>query len=61
MPATTDNEALARRSYEVGQISLADWLVLRREALQIQRDTLTQRLELALLRLRLELMSGVLQ
>jgi cobalt-zinc-cadmium efflux system outer membrane protein len=61
LPATTDNEALARRSYEVGQISLADWLVLRREALQIQRESLNQRLELALLRLQLELMSGVLQ
>ena len=61
LPPTTDNEALARRSYEVGQISLADWLVLRREALQIQRETLDQQLELALLRFTIELMSGVLQ
>jgi len=61
LPATADNEVLARRSYEVGQISVADWLVLRREAVQIQREFLAQRLDLARLRLQLDVTSGVWQ
>lgn len=61
LPPTVDNETLARRSYEVGQISLVDWLVLRREAVLVQREYWSQRRELAVSRLRLHVTSGVLQ
>lgn len=42
-----DNEALARRSYEVGQIGLAELLLLRRESADSRREWLDSLFELA--------------
>ena len=42
-----ENETLARRSYEVGQIGLAAWLLLRRETREARQLHLDRRLEAA--------------
>jgi cobalt-zinc-cadmium efflux system outer membrane protein len=36
LPLVAENEDLARKSYEAGQLSLADWLVVRRENVETQ-------------------------
>jgi cobalt-zinc-cadmium efflux system outer membrane protein len=55
------NDALARRSYEVGELRLADWLLIRRELLDARVALLDARTETALARIRLESAAGVLQ
>ncbi len=40
-----ENEVLARRSYEVGQIGLAEWLLVRRETVEARQLHLERRLE----------------
>jgi cobalt-zinc-cadmium efflux system outer membrane protein len=54
----TDNEALARRSYEVGQIGLAELVVVRRETLDARRELLDSLLELAQARAELDSLAG---
>jgi cobalt-zinc-cadmium efflux system outer membrane protein len=53
-----DNEALARRSYEVGQIGLTEFLLLRREGLDARRQWLASLLELAQARAELDSLAG---
>jgi cobalt-zinc-cadmium efflux system outer membrane protein len=53
-----DNEALARRSYEVGQIGLTELLLLRREGLDARRQWLASLLELAQARAELDSLAG---
>jgi cobalt-zinc-cadmium efflux system outer membrane protein len=53
-----DSEALARRSYEVGQIGLAELLLVRREALEARRLWLDSLLELAQVRTELDALAG---
>lgn len=53
-----DNEALARRSYEVGQIGLAELLLLRRESVESRREWLDSLLELAEARAVLDSLAG---
>ena len=53
-----DNEALARRSYEVGQIGLGELLLLRRESAESRREWLNSLLELAQSRAELESLAG---
>src|SRR6185503_11975389 len=53
-----DNEALARRSYEVGQIGLAELLLLRRESSEARREWLDSLLELAQTRAELDSLMG---
>jgi outer membrane protein, heavy metal efflux system len=53
-----DNEALARRSYEVGQIGLAELLLVRRETADARHQWLDSLLELALARTDLESLGG---
>jgi len=53
-----DNEALARRSYEVGQIGLAELLLLRRESVDSRREWLDSLLELAQARAELDSLAG---
>jgi len=55
------NDTLARRSYEVGELSLADWLLIRRELLDARVALLDARTDAALARVRLESAAGVLQ
>jgi outer membrane protein, heavy metal efflux system len=54
----TENEALARRSYEVGQIGLAELLLLRRETVEARREWLDSLLELAQARAELDSLIG---
>jgi cobalt-zinc-cadmium efflux system outer membrane protein len=55
------NDALARRSFEVGEIRLVDWLLIRRELLETRLALLDAKLEAALARVRLYSAAGVLQ
>jgi cobalt-zinc-cadmium efflux system outer membrane protein len=61
LDALEENETLARRSYEVGQISLAELLLVRRQALDAQRAHLDRQLAAALAAVDLESSSGVLR
>ncbi len=60
LPLLDDNEALARRSYEAGRMSLAEFLLLRREALDTRIAYLDRLLEAALAGIELEARAGVL-
>jgi outer membrane protein, heavy metal efflux system len=53
-----DSETLARRSYEVGQIGLAELLLVRREAAEARRQWLDSLLELAEVRADLDALAG---
>jgi outer membrane protein, heavy metal efflux system len=53
-----DNEHLAGRSYEVGQIGLAELLLVRRETADARRQWLSSLLELAQARAEVESMGG---
>jgi cobalt-zinc-cadmium efflux system outer membrane protein len=53
-----DSEALTQRSYEVGQIGLAELLLLRRETIEARRQWLDSLLELAQARAELDSLSG---
>jgi cobalt-zinc-cadmium efflux system outer membrane protein len=56
-----ENEALARRSYEVGQIGLAEFLLVRRETLETRLARLDRLLEAAEARAHLESRAGVMR
>lgn len=53
-----DSEALTRRSYEVGQIGLAELLLLRRESAEARREWVDGLLELAQARAELDSLAG---
>ena len=57
--AMDDNEQLARRSYEVGQIGLGELLIVRRETAETRRAWLESLLEAAQARHDLEAEAGV--
>ncbi len=59
--ALDDNETLARRSFEEGEISLLDLLVIRRDAFETRLIYLNQLLEARLAAVELETRAGVLQ
>ena len=61
LTAADENERLARRSYEAGQISLADWLLYRRELLDTQLQHLALRWACARALVEIDVMTGVLQ
>lgn len=61
VPAVGENEQLARRSYEAGQISLADWLLYRREFLETEREYLDRKLLCAVTLVELDTIAGVLR
>jgi len=61
LPAAIDNEGLARRSYETGQISVVDWIVLRREAMQVRREQLERLRQIAIATVELDAVAGVIQ
>lgn len=56
-----ENETLARRSYDAGQISLADWLILRRELLDTRLEYLDRLRDAALTRLDVDALTGALR
>ncbi|HEY3359322.1 MAG TPA: TolC family protein [Polyangia bacterium] len=60
-PVQEHNEALARRSYEMGQLGLADLLLVHREVLETQVDFLARQLEAASAGIELEAAAGALR
>lgn len=61
LPSLLENETLARRSYEEGEIGLAELLLIRREILETRLTYVTTLLEAALGGVDLEFKSGVLR
>jgi outer membrane protein, heavy metal efflux system len=56
-----ENESLSRESYEAGQISLAELLLVRREILETRSDYLSRLLDAAIASADLEASAGVLR
>ncbi len=61
MPGIEENEALARRSFEVGQINLAELLLIRREIVETRLEFLNRLLEVAESVIEQDAAAGVLQ
>ena len=59
LPLIEENEKLALESYEVGQISLADLLLVRRDALDARRAFIDQLIETRLAEVDLRAQTGV--
>jgi cobalt-zinc-cadmium efflux system outer membrane protein len=59
LPVLEENESLSRESYEVGQISLAELLLVRREILETRNDYLSRLLDAAIAAADLEASAGV--
>jgi cobalt-zinc-cadmium efflux system outer membrane protein len=60
-PSLADNEALARRSYEAGEMSLMDSLLIRRDAIDTRLMIVDRRRDAAHSRLAVDYIAGVLQ
>jgi cobalt-zinc-cadmium efflux system outer membrane protein len=56
-----ENEALSKESYEAGQISMVELLLVRREMLEIRNEYLSRLLEAAIASADLEASAGVSQ
>lgn len=61
LPTLEENEALAARSFEVGQIGLPDLLLIRREIQETQFQFLDAQLEAALARVSVDAAAAVLR
>ena len=61
LPSLADNDNLAQRSYEAGEMNLTDLLLLRRNALEARQSLVALRLDAALERLRVDIIAGVLR
>jgi len=60
-PSLADNETLARRSYEAGEMNLMDSLLIRRDAIDMRLTIIDRRLDAARSRLAVDFAAGVLQ
>lgn len=60
-PNLLDNETLARRSYEAGEMNLMDFLLIRRDAVETRLGVVDRRLEAARSRLTVDVIAGVIQ
>lgn len=60
-PSLADNEELARRSYEAGEMNLMDFLLIRRDAVETRLTIVDRRLDAARRRLALDFIAGVIQ
>ncbi|WP_317987865.1 TolC family protein [Hyalangium gracile] len=60
LPLLADNESLARKSYEAGEMGLAEFLIVRRDTLDARAAYLDSLLEAALARVQLSVATGVL-
>jgi outer membrane protein TolC len=60
-PSLADNETLARRSYEVGEMNLMDLLLIRRDAVDTRLALIDRRLEAAQSRVTVDFIAGVIQ
>ena len=61
LPLLDDNDALTRRSYDAGELSLPDYLLVRRETLGARIDYVERSLEAALAAIEVEARAGVLR
>ena len=61
IPGLDENEQLARRSFDVGQLGLPELLLLRREILETRFQYLDALLEAALARTDLDASAGILR
>jgi cobalt-zinc-cadmium efflux system outer membrane protein len=61
LASVVDNESLARRSYDAGELNLMDVLLIRRDALETRTTVVDRRLDAALSRLQVDFASGVLR
>ena len=61
LPLLDENESLARRSYEAGEMSLAELLLIRRETLETRREYLERLVEAAVAAVEVEAGAGVLE
>ena len=61
LPSLDENEALARRSYEEGEIGLAELLLIRRETLEIRLAYVDRLVDAAIAGVEVEFRSGVLR
>ena len=61
MPGLDENDALARRSFEVGQLSLPDLLLVRRELVDARLEYLSRLLEVAEAAIEQDAAAGVLR
>jgi outer membrane protein, heavy metal efflux system len=61
LPSLDENETLARRSFEEGEIGLAELLLIRRDAFETRNAYTERLLEAAVAGIELEFRAGVLQ
>ena len=61
LPSLAENETLARRSFEEGEIGLAELLLIRRDAFELRSVYTDRLLEAAVAGIELESQAGVLQ
>ena len=61
VPGLVDNDLLARRSYDAGEMNLIDLLLIRRDSLQTRLTVIDRRLEAARSRLTVDFVAGVLR
>ena len=61
VPSLEDNETLARRSYEAGEMNLMDSLLIRRDAVETRLTIIDRRLDAARSRLAVDFIAGVIQ
>lgn len=61
LPALDDNESLALKSFEAGEIGLGEFLLIRREILETRLAYLDRLLDAALTRFELEAAAGALR
>jgi cobalt-zinc-cadmium efflux system outer membrane protein len=61
LPLLDENESLARRGYEAGEMALAELLLVHRETLETRREHLERLLEAAVAAVAVEASAGVLE
>ncbi|RKG98366.1 TolC family protein [Corallococcus sp. CA053C] len=59
LPLLTDNEALARRSYDAGELDLAGFILIRRDVMETRAAWLDSLLQVGLARVRYAVEMGV--
>jgi cobalt-zinc-cadmium efflux system outer membrane protein len=59
-PSLADNETLARRSYDAGEMNLIDSLLIRRDAVETRVTIIDRRLDAARSRLTVDFVAGVI-
>lgn len=60
-PSVADNETLARRSYEAGEMNLMDFLLIRRDAVDTRLTVIDRRFDAARSRLTVDFIAGVVR